>query len=266
MSRAATIAGIAGIQARDVARSRWLLVYTGFFLLLTEGLLRFAGDPARAMLSLATASLMIIPLATLVLATIYVYASREFTELLLAQPIRRGALFTGLYAGLALPTAGGFVAGVAVPFVVRGGGDASTRAALVALLLTGAALTCAFTAIAFCVALRTEDRLRGVGIALGVWLLVAVAYDGLVLTAVALFSDYPIERPLLAAMFANPVDLARLVLLLRLDAAALLGYTGAVFNRFFAGSTGTWLAAGMLALWIAAPVAIGARRFYRKDF
>jgi Cu-processing system permease protein len=264
MSRVALT--IAGIQARDVVRSRWILVYSGFFLLLTEGLLRFSGAESKAVLSLATASLMIIPLATLVLATIYVYTAREFTELLLAQPIQRGSLYAGLYAGLAFPAAAGFVVGVGAPFLLRGGGDPAQRGALIALLLVGTALTCAFTAIAFCVALRTEDRLRGVGVALGVWLLVAVAYDGLVLTAVALFADYPIERPLLALMFANPVDLGRLVLLLRLDAAALLGYTGAVFERFFAGTTGTWLAAGMLVFWIVAPVAAGARWFRRKDF
>lgn len=257
---------VAGLQARDVMRSRWILVYSGFFLLLSEGLLRFSGDEAKALLSLATASLMIIPLATLVLATIYVYAAREFTELLLAQPIRRSSLYAGLYAGLAFPATIGFVAGVAVPFLLRGGGDPALRGALATLLLVGAALTCAFTAIAFCVALRTEDRLRGVGVALGVWLLVAVAYDGIVLTAVSWLGDYPIERPLLALMFANPVDLGRVLLLMHLDAAALLGYTGAVFERFFAGNTGACLAAGMLLLWIAAPVAVGALWFRRKDF
>src|SRR6516225_5610547 len=110
---------IAGLQMRDVVRSRWILVYTGFFFLLSEGLLRFSGDEAKALLSLATASLMIIPLATLVLATIYVYTTREFTELLLAQPIRRRALYAGLYAGLSLPAAAGFVVGVATPFVLR---------------------------------------------------------------------------------------------------------------------------------------------------
>ena len=257
---------IAGIQARDVLRSRWILVYAGFFLLLSEGLLRFSGDEAKAVLSLATASLMIIPLATLVLATIYVYTTREFTELLLAQPIRRSSLYAGLYAGLALPATLGFLLGIATPFLFRGGGDPALRVALATLLLVGAALTCAFTAIAFCIALRTEDRLRGVGVALGVWLLVAVAYDGIVLTLVSLLDDYPIERPLLGLMFANPVDLGRVLMLMRLDGAALLGYTGAVFERFFAGAAGTCLAAGMLLFWIAAPIAVGARWFRRKDF
>jgi len=259
-------ARLAGIQARDVVRSRWILVYTSFFLLLTEGLLRFSATDEHALLSLATASLMIVPLAMLVLATIHVYNAREFTELLLAQPIARSSLFAGLYGGFALPAAGGFLLGVGLPFLVRGGGDPAARGALVTLLLVGAALTFAFAALAFAIALLTEERLRGVGIALGVWLLTAVLYDGLVLIGTAVFSDYPIERPLLGLMFANPVDLGRVLLLMHLDAAALLGYTGAVFERFFSGARGTWLAAVMLAFWIALPISFGARSFRRKDF
>ena len=133
-------------------------------------------------------------------------------------------------------------------------------------LAVGAALTFAFTAIGFWIALRAEDRLRGLGFALGVWLLVSLLYDGLVLVAVALFSDYPIERPLLALMFANPVDLGARAAAPQLDVAALMGYTGAVFQRFFAARAGPALAAAMLGLWIAVPLAFGAWQFRRKDF
>jgi Cu-processing system permease protein len=261
-----TTAKLAHIQTRDMLRSRWSAVYAAFFFLLTEALLRFSGGDAKAILSLATVTLMVIPLATLMLATIYVYNAREFTELMLAQPIRRSSLYVGLFAGVAIPAVGGFVLGVAVPFVLRAGTGTAQWGALLTLLLVGTGLTLAFTAVAFCVALRTEDRLRGVGIALGIWLLLAVAYDGMVLTTVELFSDYPIERPLLAAMFANPVDLARVLLLLKLDASALMGYTGAVFERFFAGVRGFALASAMLIAWIGVPLAVGARLFRKKDF
>jgi Cu-processing system permease protein len=94
---------------------------------------------------------------------------------------------------------------------------------------------------------------------------VSVLYDGAVLTIVALFSDYPIERPLVGLTLANPVDLGRVMLLLKLDVAAMMGYTGAVFERFFGGG-GVLLAAAVFALWIAAPLALGARQFIRKDF
>lgn len=258
------ITKVTWMHARDVIRSRWIVLYTLFFLILSESVLRFSGSDASALLTLASASLMVIPLAALVLSTMYVYGAREFTELLLAQPIKRGALYAGLYCGLALPMVGGFLVGVALPFVVRGGSTAN--GALAALLLVGSALTFAFMAIGFCVALRAEDRLRGMAIALGCWLFVAVVYDGIVLTAVALFSDYPIERPLLGLMFANPVDLGRVLLLLRLDASALMGYTGAVFERFFAGTRGVLLASLALTSWALVPVVAGARMFRRKDF
>ncbi len=249
------------MQARDVLRSRWIAVYTGFFFLLTEGLLRFSGSQPLAVLSVATAMLMIIPLATLMLSTIYVYSTRDFTELLLAQPIKRSALYAGLYLGLALPTVVGFLVGVGLPFAAR----RLVTSAVVTLLLVGVALTFSFAAIAFCIALRAEERLRGMSIALGVWLLLAVIYDGAVLMVVALFSDYPIERPLLGLMFANPIDLGRVMLLLKLDASALMGYTGAVFERFFGGS-GFMLASAMLLCWIFVPLVLGARMFRAKDF
>lgn len=257
---------LARTQARDAVRSRWIAVYTGFFLVLAEGLLRFSDGGAKAVVSLGTATLMIVPLATLVFAMIYVYSARDFTELLLAQPIRRSALFAGLYLGLALPMAAGFVAGVGLPFLVRGGGEPAQHGAVATLLLLGAMLTFVFTALAFCIALRTDDRLRGLGLALGVWLVAALLYDGLVLLAAAVFADYPIERALLALTFANPIDLARVLLLLRLDVAALMGYTGAVFKHFFGSAAGSTLAAAALALWIGGPIAISARRFNRKDF
>lgn len=261
-----TVGKLARIYARDVLRSRWILVYAGFFLLLSEGLLRFSGSDSKAILGLGSVMLMLVPLVALVLATVYVYGAREFVETLLAQPIRRRALFTGLYCGLAFPMAGAFVVGVGIPLVVRGLGDDGVRGASLTLLAAGVLLTLSFVAIGCCVALAIEDRLRGLTAALGVWFVLAVLYDGLVLTLVTTFADRPLEKPLLALTFANPIDLARVLLLLRLDVAALMGYTGAAFQHFFAGATGGALAVGALAVWTVVPVIAGARQFRLKDF
>ena len=92
-----------------------------FFLVLTDALLRFGGGGTRALLSLVDIVLFVVPLVTLVLGTIYLYNAREFTELLLAQPVRRRAVFGGLYIGLVLPLMLAFVGGVGVPFALRGG-------------------------------------------------------------------------------------------------------------------------------------------------
>ncbi len=256
---------IATYELRNVARSRWLLAYVLFFTLATDALLRFGGGGGRALLSLASVVLFVTPLVGLVFGTTYLHDAREFTELLLAQPVGRGRLFAGLYLGLAVPLAAAVAVGISLPFAWHGTEDSAQRATLVVLAACAVALTLAFVALAFLVAVRADDRVRGLGVAVGLWLLLSLLYDGVVLVGVALLADYPIERPALALMLANPIDLARVLLLLRFDTGALQGYTGAVFTQFFGGA-GAAVAAAALLLWVLVPVAFGLRAFRRKDF
>jgi Cu-processing system permease protein len=255
-----------GYQLSDVLRSRWLVGYALLLLVATDALLRLGGGSARALLGVTNVVLLVVPLVSVVLGTVQCYAAREFTELLLAQPVSRRSLFVAQLAGLALPLTAAVLVGAGVPFLVHGVDEPAHRAALAVLLGCGAALTWAFVAIAFLIAARTNDKARGLGAAVAVWLATGLLYDGLLLALVAALGDYPIERPLLALLAANPVDLARVLLLLQLDAAALMGYTGAVFARFFGSAAGALVAAGALALWIAGPAGLAARAFRKRDF
>ncbi len=250
---------------RDLSRNRWIVAYALCFLGIAEGLFWFGGTGPQVLLSLLNLVLLVLPLVALVFGTIHVYASREFVELLLAQPVPRRQLFAGLYLGLALPLAGAFVVGAGVPFVVHAH-DGATLGGVAALLAAGVGLSLAFAAIATWIALRTDDRLKGVGIALGVWLASTVIYDGLVLGATAAFGDYPLERPLLALMLANPVDVARVLVLTQLDVSALMGYTGALFQHTFGTALGTGVAGATLVVWCVVPLALAGRRFLRRDF
>jgi Cu-processing system permease protein len=251
-------------ELSNVARSRWLLAYALFFLVVTDALVRFGGGEGKALLGLVNVVLLVVPLVGLVFGTTYLYDARDFTELLLAQPVGRAQLFAGLFLGLAVPLALAFALGAGVPFLVHGVPEGH-RGTLLALLATGVALTFVFVALAFLVAVRADDKVKGLGVAIGLWLVLALLYDGAVLLMVAMLADYPIERPMLGLMLANPVDLARVLLLLRFDVAALMGYTGAVFATFF-GGPGAAVAAAALLAWIAVPIALGMRAFRRKDF
>ena len=88
---------IASYAVRDLARSRWLAAYAAVFMVATFALLQFSDSQAKAMLSLVNVVLLIVPLANVVFGTMYLQSSREFVELLLAQPIRRRQLFSGLF-------------------------------------------------------------------------------------------------------------------------------------------------------------------------
>ncbi len=259
-------AKIAWYEIRDVARGRWLLLYGAFFLVLTEGLFRFVGDASRVLPSLVSLVLLLVPLVGILFGTVYLYGAREFNELLLAQPVSRRQMFGGLFLGLALPLAGAMVLGVGIPFVFHGIPDGRTGLTLLFLLGTGVALTLVFVALAFVIAISVTDRLKGLGAAIVLWLGFSFLYDGLLLAAVTAFADYPLEKGLIAAVLLNPVDLGRVLLLMRLDVAALMGYTGATFEAFFGTGKGFVLAGAALAGWVGVPVFLGFHLFSRKDF
>ncbi len=251
---------------RDLSRNRWLLAYGAILMVVTESLFFFGGTGEQVVLSLLNATLLLVPLVALTFGTMHVYASREFIELLLAQPLPRRSVFSGLFLGLAAPLAAAFLAGIGVPMALHARADGTPLAALLLLAASGMLLTGVFTALAMAIALRTDDRLKGMAMALGAWFALTIGYDLAVLGIVSALGDYPLERPMLGLMLGNPVDLARVLVLTALDASALLGYTGAVFRRAFGGAVGPTLALGALAAWVALPAWFARRRFLRRDF
>lgn len=257
---------IAGYELRDVVRGKWLLLYGGFFFAVAEGMFRFVGDGSRVLLSLLSLVLLLVPLVGILFGTIYLYGNRDFNELLLAQPVSRRQMFGGLYLGLATPLAGAVVLGLGLPFLFHGFREDGSAVVLFSLLGMGAALTLVFVGLAFLIAIAVTDRLRGLGTAIILWLGFTFLYDGLVLLGITTFAAYPLEKALIAAVLLNPVDLARVSLLMKLDVAALMGYTGAAFEAFFGTGLGLALTLAALGVWIVAPVWLGAHLFSRKDF
>ncbi len=256
---------IARFGLRDLTRSRWLAIYTAFFVFATWALFRFSDTDQKAVLSLVNTALFVVPLASIVFGTMYLYGSREFVELMLAQPVARQQLYAGTYLGLAISMAGAGALGLGIPLVLLGRSSEMLSPAITLLALT-VALSAAFTGLAAVIAYVIEDRVRGLAAALGAWLVLAVVWDAAILMIASQFADYPIEKGMLGAMVANPIDLARLLLLFQFDVAALLGYTGAVFQRFLGASLGVFVAAVALLAWAVIPAVLGGRLFYRKDF
>jgi Cu-processing system permease protein len=261
-----TAARIAFHELRDVTRGRLIIGYTAFFVLLTEGLLRFNGSNVATMVSLMNVVLFLTPLVTIVFGTLYLYNAREFIELLLAQPLRRAHIHAGLFLGLALPLAGSVAFGIGIPIAIHGNDGTAPPGGFAMLIGVAVALTMIFSAIALAIAVRTDDKVKGLGLAIVLWLAFAVLYDGIVLILLMTFRDRALDRPAIGMMLVNPIDLARVLLLLRFDIAALMGYTGASLQRFFGGSGGTMIAVGALLVWMATPLALSRHWFSRKDF
>ncbi|NGP88766.1 ABC transporter permease subunit [Fodinibius halophilus] len=254
-------------QWKDLFRGKWIIGYGLIYLLMSDAMIRFAGTGPKAMISIANIMLLLIPLVGVIYGALYLYQSREFTELLLAQPLDRNTLFWGLFGGLALPLAFAFTAGILIPMIYTGMVLSAKFQSLALLVILGNVLTLLFTGLGFWMGLKFfENRIKGLGYALVSWLFLAVIYDGLVLLAVFMLGDYPIEEPMLAMTMLNPIDLARITVLLEFDISALMGYTGAVFNRFFGSVIGIGVATACLGLWLGIPLWSGKRLFNKKDF
>lgn len=250
----------------DLVRSRWTLLYTGFYLLFTIALLWLSSDLTKVTVSLMNVVLVLVPLIAIMFGITYSYDSRQFVELLLAQPVRRMDVFLGQYLGLALSLSLSLLIGVGLPALIFGVAGSGSIAQLVTVLVTGIALSFIFAAIAFVIALRFEHRLKGFGLGILVWLLLAIVYDGAFLLILAAYRDYPLEKFAIGASMFNPIDLGRVLILLQLDVSALMGFTGAVIQKFLGRPAGMLLAIGVLLLWIVLPLWRMRYLAVRKDF
>lgn len=253
-------------ELRNVVRHRGVLVFAAGTFLLTESILRLTGSAGRTLTTLLDLVLLVVPLVTMMFGIISWHASREFTELLLTQPVRRDGLFAALYLALVLPLAAAFAIGLLLPLLLHRAIDAESIELLLTMLGGGIALAFVFGGLALLIGVSIDDRLRGVTLGLMVWLMLTVGYDALALLVSTTFADYPLEKPMLGLMLGNPVDLARTLIVLHSDAAALMGYTGAVMHRFLGSALGTIAALAGLALWILIPAWAGRRAFERRDF
>jgi len=250
----------------DLIRSRWSYVYFGFYLVLGFVLLFLNGDLSKAVVTLMNIIVVLTPMIGTIFGIMYFYNSREFTELLLAQPIKRSSIFMGQYLGIALSLSLSLVLGLGIPFFIYGIAQSGEIWDFGLLLLTGAFLTFIFVALSVNIALRNENKVKGFGYAILLWLFMAVIYDGLFLISMVVFDDYPLENFTLAATMFNPIDLSRILILLKLDISALLGYTGALFQNFFGTIWGGFISLAVLMLWTVLPIFSLLRTAKAKDF
>lgn len=250
----------------DLMRSRWSYVYLFFYFLLSVVMLFLSPNLSKAIITLMNVIILLVPLIGTIFGVMYYYNSREFTELLLALPIKRSSIFLGQYFGVAISLSMSLVLGMGIPFIIYGLFGSEEIWNFSILLLLGAFLSFIFSGLSYLIALSNENRLKGFGYAILLWLFMAVIYDGIFLIMLNVFSEYPLDKFSLVASVVNPIDLSRIMMLLKLDISALLGYTGALFKKFFGSQMGVFISMGVLLLWTIVPIFILKWKASKKDF
>lgn len=244
----------------DILRNRFVMLYTVFLLVVTLSMFSLDNDPGKATLSLLNIILLVVPLVSIIFTTIHFFNSYEFIELLLAQPVNRKTIFFAEFIAIAFALSCAFVIGVALPTLLINFTDSTLY-----LVLAGLLLTFVFVALAFGASVSTRDKAKAIGVTLLFWFYFTLIYDGLILYVIYSFSDYPLEKVTLALVSLNPIDLARIIILLKLDLSALMGYTGAFYKNFFGSSLGITYSLLLLVAWTLVPLILAMRKFVRKD-
>ena len=244
----------------DIIRNKIILAYTLFLFIISMSMFRMEENESKAVLSLLNIILIVVPLVSMVFATIHYYNSYEFIELMSSQPMSRTRILLSEYAGVSLSLLAAFFIGVGIPVLFYSFNDTG-----LSLLFTGLVLSFVFTSLAFLASVKSRDKARGIGTALLLWFYFALIYDGLVLIILFTFSDYPLEKLTLVLSSLNPIDLGRIFIMLKMDVSALMGYTGALYKDFFGSGAGILFTTGIMLLWIILPLGWALRSFKRKD-
>lgn len=244
----------------DLVRNRVIIVYTILLAILAFSVLGLDTNTSKGLLSLLNLTLLFVPIISILFATIYFFNSIEFIELLLAQPIKRKRMLLSEYYGVAFSLCMAYFIGIGVPLLVQSPGPAGGM-----LIVSGILLTLTFTSFALLIFVLFKDKTKGIGAAIIVSLFFTLLFDGLLLGFIYSFSDYPIEKPVLALISLNPVDLARILVLLKLDVAVLMGYSGALFKQFLGTATGSIYTIFWMLFWVIIPLLLATRIFKHKD-
>lgn len=275
-TRAEVVGVVAAHELRATLRGKMVPGFSLLFAALAVGiaLAGLGGSGAvvvqgftRTAVSLMTLSLYLLPLLGLVLGAAALGGEDGGTELLLAQPVGRGEVLLGRAAGLSaalgVVAAAGF-GGAGVLVAARAG--TAGLGGYLGVALGAAAVGVAGVGVGVLLGVLARRRAPAVGWALAAWFAAAVLYD-LACIAVLQVAGSGEPGPWLVALLAlNPIDGVRALGLVGLGADVLLGPAGAALQGLLGGAGGVAAVAGSLAAWVAAPLALAAGVYRRRDF
>ncbi len=252
-------------ELKENLRNRWLFFYAVIFFAL-DVLILYAGGtrPLQAFASLMNVVLLLIPLFSMIFGGFSFMESLPFYEVLLSRNIPRREIFLGKWVGLSTGLSLAFLTGSAAGSLLFLSAMESLQVFLY-LALLGVMLHFVFISFSFLVALLSSRKEVMLALLLVLWFYFYVIYDLVILGVGVYLGDYPLEGPLFVLVLLNPVDLARIVLMLHLEISSLMGFGAAFFQKLLGGTGGILLSLGILGLWSVVPLLAGLSLFRRRD-
>ena len=244
----------------DILKNKIIIAYTFIVAILSWSSFALEDSSSKGLLTILNIILFTVPLVSILFSTIYIYNSSEFIELIVSQPVKRSKIWLSLYIGVSTALVLAYILGAGFPLLLF-----IPETVGFMMVIVGILITLIFTSLAFLTSIIARDKAKGIGIAIICWLFFALIFDGLVLFFLFQFAEYPIENVMVALSGLSPIDLARIQILLHLDASAMMGYTGAIFKDFFGTTMGLIISFLSLCLWAIIPFYISMKKFNSKD-
>jgi Cu-processing system permease protein len=236
------------------------MIYTVLLFLIAMGLFQLDSNNDKALMGLLSVVLIVVPVISLIFTAVHYYNSYEFIELLLSQPQSRSRILFSEYLGTSLSLLLAYISGAGLPILIYSADSTGFY-----LLASGAGVSLIFCSLAFLVAVHFRDKAKGIGVSLLLWFYFAIIYDGLLLLVLFSLSDYPVEKLTFLFSGLNPIDLVRIMVMLKMDIGALMGYTGALYKNFLGKETGLWFTGFMNLAWVIIPLYFANKKFVKKD-
>ena len=267
---------VAGLELLSLARTRWIRLFAAAFALLAAAAAQGAGAVedlggtegfARTTVALVPLVLLLVPLAALLMAINGQGEEAGAEAFLFTQPLSRSEVLAGRWLGesaaLGAALAAGF--GAAAVFLVLHAG-AADLARFLAFVLVTMLLGMAFLSLGALVAVARPGRSAALGAGAFVWLFLVLVHDAVALWAAGWLTGRAGGRVLFASVFANPVDIARVLTLSFSGTPHILGAAGEAWALFLGGPAmagGAALAA--LVAWALVPLAVARLLLARRD-
>lgn len=271
-----SICAIAAYEFRVHARNRWTTLFGGLFGVLAlaisyiglviEG---YAGVQGleRTTASLLTLALYMIPLIALTTSALTFVGDRGSMELLFSQPLTRAQILLGKVGGLFGAIVAAMLAGLGAAAVVIGaqaGADGFWK--FLAFSSIASLLALVFVALGALLSVVASTRTRALGLAVSAWFFLVLFYDLIVIGAGFLLNERAGNLLVFLSLFGNPVDAARIAVLILVGGASSFGAAGAALLKFVGGSlAGVLLLIVTMIAWTIAPIALAQWRLNRRD-
>jgi Cu-processing system permease protein len=271
-----SIAEIAKLEFKIQLRGRWMLGFGSLFAMMISGVsyygLTFLGYEAefqdfyRTTVTMLHLVFIIIPVVTLVAAGQSVSSDPGYFEFLASQPVGRSDILlgkvAGLFAALTIMTVLGFGLGGMV-IALKSNSEGIWK--FFVFIGTSLALGLVFISISTLLSVLSNRKPMAIVSALIVWLFFLFIYDLIVLATSYYMEEAYLRTILYFSLLGNPIDMARVMVLLTVGGEAALGAAGAGLLRTFGGPvTFAMSAVGLLAIWALIPL-LGAVLVFKKQ-